>query len=174
MYDKFKAYIVPAISYDEYLGNALQFELDDEAQNLFSEQHSYDINLKFNSYEEAYSKKYNRKVTVDFWLSYAFSQPPGWMKSQVDDFKDKGQASAYVWVFDAVSGKRLDVVKLPSKPLQQLIEALKAFLRNDLTIGGEGGPPEEPRPWSPTSQPVEEEELVHASKLVKSICKFAR
>lgn len=169
MFEKFKSYIVPTIIYDEYLKSFdFEYEPDDK---IFSPHHSSSINLRFNSFEEVFSKKRQKKVIIDFYLSYEFVQPPEWMRSQIKDFKNKGDASAHVWWFDAESGQRIDVEYLAPKPLPQFIEFFKNYLRSDLSFDNGGPNPEVPQPPPQTPVTVPSNELVHA--WVKKNCKFS-
>lgn len=178
MYEQFKAYIIPAIVYDEYLKN-FDFEyIPDE--KMFSGHFSDSISLRFNSDVEVFSKKRNKNVMIDFYLTYGFKQPPDWMKTQVERSLNKGEADAHLWIYDGETGQRMEVERIPAQPtLPQFVEFFKNYLRSDLSFDQDGGMPPQPNPLpeSPVSKPEPvSPELVNASvrEWISMNCKFAK
>lgn len=173
MFEQFKSYIVPMISYDEYLKN-FDFESETDLASLAPVNYLDSFSIRFDSFEDVFSKKRGKKVIIDFILSYGFQQPEAWLKTQLKTFKNKGEADAHIWVFDAESGKRIDVEYLPPVPLPQFIENLKNYLRSDLSFDQDDGGENPPQPQAPPQTPVEtpvDQELVHA--WIAMNCKFA-
>jgi hypothetical protein len=171
LHKQFISYIVPTITYDEYLK---KFDLEFEPETLFSPHYGSAISLRFDSYEEVFSKKYkNRKVTISFYLSYGFVRPPEWMKSQVKDFKNKGEASAHLWYYDAPSGELITVEYLPPKQLPEFISFFKSHLQNDISFNDPGSGPKKPPEPAPTMPVVEDPKLELVNAWIKANCKFA-
>lgn len=172
MFQQFAGYIVPTIVYDEYLKN-FDFESQTDLTSLAPVNYLDSFSIRFDSFEEVFSKKRQKKVIVDFILSYGFQQPEAWLKTQLKTFKNKGEADAHVWIYDAESGQRIEVEYMPPVPIPQFVDALKNYLRSDLSFDQDGGQPPKPTPppESPVESPVDKDELVHA--WVRSNCKFA-
>ena len=173
MYESFKAYIVPQIIYNPVL-RRLDATLDEDMK-LFNSHFSSDFILSFECANEAHSHQFNRKVFVDFFISYAFRQSPDWMKTQVEFVLDKGLSGINLFYFDEQTHEELLAKRLGPFPTPDAaIEALAQFLQKDLGFGGgdEDGS-EQPIPEDPSGIAQPTPEMEPALAWVRQNCRFA-